>query len=207
MLINKLKIMTIYIIRHCETLGNKLNRIGGEKEVLLTLKGISQAQSIGNRLLNEEEDFSKYIFISSPLARTRHTLQIVMEILGVEDKDIIEEPLLKTKFKGAFDNISKKDIERLYPGELDKKAKDPWNWCPPGNGESFASEFKRVKEFQEKYKNEKNIVLCSHEGVCSVLKEIFDGKSDEEIKKIRNGLKYDQNYFYSYNEKNGLKKL
>lgn len=199
--------MTIYIVRHCETLGNKLKRMGGETEVLLTLKGINQAQSIGHRLLNEKEDFSKYMFVSSPLARTRHTLQIIMEILGVVEKNIVEEPLLKTKFKGIFENMAKQDIEKMYPEEIIKKSKDPWNWCPPGNGESFASEFKRAKEFIEKYKNEKNMIICSHEGVCSVLKEIFDGKSDEEIKKMRSSLKYDQNYFYSYSEKDGVKKL
>ena len=66
---------------------------------------------------------------------------------------------------------------------------------------------KGAKKFIEKYRDEKNIILCAHEGICSVLKEIFEGKNDEEIKKIRNNLKYDQNYFYSYNEKCGIKKL
>ena len=157
--------MAIYIIRHCETLSNKLKRVGGETEVLLTLKGINQAQSIGNRLLNENEDFSKYTFVSSPLARTRHTLQIIMKVLGVEENDIIEEPLLKTKFKGLFENIAEEDIKTKYSKELAEKEKDPWNWCPPGNGESCAHEFKRAKKFLEKYKDEKNMILCSHEGI------------------------------------------
>ena len=33
----------------------------------------------------EKEDFSKYLFVASPLARTRHTLQIIMEILNIQN--------------------------------------------------------------------------------------------------------------------------
>ena len=200
--------MAIYDIRHCETLGNKNDRVGGDVEVLLTLKGIDQAKSIGYRLLDENQDFSKYRFISSPRIRSQHTLQIIMEILGVADTKKIEiEPLLKTKSKGYFENMPKDEIRIKYRKELEEREKDPWNWQYPGGGESYASEYERVSKFIEKYKDVKDMIFVGHEGVCVVIAEILSGKTKEEIKNNRKNLKYNQNYFFVKYEDGSCKKL
>ena len=77
-----------YMIRHGQTLENKLSIQQGQIDTLLSLKGIVQAQSIGYRLLDFNENFEEYEFISSPLARTRHTLQIIIEILNISNAKI-----------------------------------------------------------------------------------------------------------------------
>ena len=200
--------MAIYDIRHCETLGNKNGKVGGDTEVFLTLKGIDQAKSIGYRLLDEKQDFSKYRFISSPKVRCQHTLQIIMEILGVSDtKEIEIEPLLKTKFKGYFENASKKEIEIKYQKELEEREKDVWNWEYPGGGESYASEYERVLKFLEKYKDVKDMIFVGHEGVCSVIAEVLSGKTKDEIKNDRKNIKYNQNYFFARYEDGSYKRL
>ena len=193
--------MAIYDIRHCETFGNKNGRVGGDFEVLLTFKGIIQAQSLGYRLLKENEDFSKYRFISSPKIRSQHTLQLIMEVLGVEDKEIEIEPLLKTKYKGLFENRKKSEIRVEFAKELEEREKDIWNWRYPGGGESYADEYERVIKFLDKYKDVENMIFAGHEGVCAVAAEIFKGKSKEEIMKNRKTIKYDQNHCYvKYND-------
>ncbi|MDD2839555.1 MAG: phosphoglycerate mutase family protein [Rickettsiales bacterium] len=197
--------MTWYIFRHCETLSNKLKaRFCGETETLLTLKGIDQAKSIGHRLLNTKEDFSKFEFISSPLARTRHTMQIVLETLKLENKDIIEELLLKTKYRGLLEGMLREEGKAKYYKEFEEKEKNYWNWCPPGNGESYASEYQRVLKFVEKYKDKENLLICGHQGTISVLVKVLDGWNEEQIRENRKSLKTDQNYFYSYDKKNGV---
>lgn len=203
-----LKTMTWYIFRHCETLSNKLKaRFCGETETLLTLRGIDQAKSIGNRLLNTKEDFSKFEFISSPLARTRHTMQIILEILKLENKDMIEEILLKTKSRGILEGMLREEGKAKYAKEFTEKEKNPWNWCPPGGGESYASEYQRVLKFVEKYKDKENLLICGHQGTTSVLVKVLEGWTEEQIRENRKSLKCDQNYFYSYNKKDGIIKL
>lgn len=193
--------MAIYDIRHCETFGNKNNRVGGDVDVLLTSKGVIQARSLGFRLLNEKEDFSKYRFISSPKTRSRHTLQLIMEVLGLDDKEIEIEPLLKTKNKGLFENGIKSEIKVKYAKELEEREKDIWNWRYPGGGESYADEYERVVKFFDKYKNVENMIFTGHEGVCAVAAEILKGKTKEEIMNNRKQLEYDQNYCYvRYND-------
>lgn len=200
--------MTIYDIRHCETLGNKSGKYGGDTEVFLTIKGIDQAKSLGYRLLKEDQDFTKYRFISSPKVRAQHTLQIIMEILGVDSTNTIEiEPLLKTKFKGFFENADKEEIKVKYKKELEEREKDPWNWCYPGGGESFASEYERVLKFFEKYKDVKDMIFVAHEGVCAVAAQILSGKSKDDIIQIRKTLKYDQNYCFAKYDDGTVKKI
>ena len=201
--------MTWYIFRHCETLNNILkakykkenpnlyyNR--SDYDTLLTVKGVNQAQSIGYRLSQLEEDFSEFELISSPLSRTKHTLQIVAEILGIENKNIQTENLLITK--GWI------NYPRPTEQELIEKEKNMWIWTPKGCNESYKTEYERVLQFVEKYKNKENLIICGHNGTISVLIKILSGWSLEEIKEKRksNDFKYNQNYFYSYNKENGL---
>jgi broad specificity phosphatase PhoE len=200
--------MTWYIFRHCETLNNKFRtRFSGEIETLLTLRGIDQAKSIGHRLIDMKEDFSQFEFVSSPLARTRHTMQIVLELLRLEDKELIREPLLKTKYRGALEGMLKEDGKIKFAKEFKEKEINPWDWCPPGNGESYACQYQRVLKFVEKYKNRENLLVCGHQGTISMLIKVLDNWTEEQIKKSIKELKCNQNYFYSYNNKNGIVKL
>ena len=83
-----------FICRHGETLHNKLKIKQGRYPSLLTLKGIDQIKSIAYRILDYEQDFSNYELITSPMARTRHSMQIIQEVLGITDKKVIEEELI-----------------------------------------------------------------------------------------------------------------
>ena len=203
--------MTWYIFRHCETLNNNLKAKykkqnpnlyynTAEYDTLLTIKGINQAQSIGYRLSLLNDDFSKYDLISSPLSRTRHTLQIVAEILGIENQKIQTENLLITK---GWINYPKPTEE-----ELIEKEKNMWTWTPKGCNESYATEYERVLKFIEKYKNHENLIICGHNGTISVLVKILSGWTMEKIKENRktDEFKYNQNYFYSYDKINGVVK-
>ena len=107
-----------YMIRHGQTLENKLSIQQGQIDTLLSLKGIVQAQSIGYRLLDFNENFEEYEFISSPLARTRHTLQIIIEILNISNAKIITEPLLINRGKGILEGKFKNQIEDIFIKEL-----------------------------------------------------------------------------------------
>ncbi len=190
-----------YMIRHGQTLENKLSIQQGQIDTLLSLKGIVQAQSIGYRLLDFNENFEEYEFISSPLARTRHTLQIIIEILNISNAKIITEPLLINRGKGILEGKFKNQIEDLFIKECKEKEKEDWNYIPPEATESRYNAYERILKFIDKYKNHKNLIIVSHSGMLKMLRETLSGKTFEEIKS-NNKLDKNQNYFYRWDEKN-----
>ena len=196
-----------FFTRHGETLYNTLGIQQGHTDAsFLTLKGIIQAQSFAYRILDKETDFSKYKFISSPLIRTRHTLQIIMEVLHVAGKiDPIVEPLLIDKNKGSFENILKQKIKELYPDEIIKAEKDYWNYLEPNATESRLDVLKRAEQFIEKYKNEENLIIVTHNSLVKYLTLLLSGKKIPEIiNSIKSNakVKINQNYFYLWNKEN-----
>lgn len=191
-----------YIIRHGQTLENNLGIQQGQTQSLLTLKGIVQAQSIGYRLLEQDEDFSKFKFISSPLARTRHTLQIIMEILGVSEKiEPIIEPLIINRNKGLMQGVPKNKIKELFPEEYEKREMDSWNYIAPGATESKYQSCKRLQEFIEKYKDEENLVMVGHRGINGMIRQLLDGMTLDKIKNAEIKPDRSQNYFYTWDNK------
>jgi len=189
-----------YIIRHGQTLENRLNIQQGQTESLLTLKGIIQAQSIGYRLLEQDENFSDYTFVSSPLARARHTLQIIMEILSVSnEKQAVVEQLLINRNKGILQGVDKNKIKELFSEEFKKRESNQWTYKAPNGGESKEESYLRVKKFIEKYKNQKNLIIVGHRNINWMIQEILKGSSMNEIKNNSNKKEKSQNYFYCWN--------
>ena len=158
-------------------------------------------KSIGYRLSNFDENFNNYKIISSPMIRTRHSSQIIAEILNITDTQIIEEDLINEIDVGDLTNIKKTIIAEKYPNLEKEKEKDLLNFRSP-NGESNHEVFLRVKEFCNKYKEEKNLIIVTH-GVCvQFITHILENKDKTEFTKG----KTDQNYFFSW-DRNNVKKI
>lgn len=183
-----------FICRHGETLHNKLKIKQGRYPSLLTLKGIDQIKSIAYRILDYEQDFSNYELISSPMVRTRHSMQIIQEILGITDKKVTEEELITETDAGDFTNVLKSEIIEKFPNFLKEKDINPDLKFP--NGESLNDTIKRIKEFYDKIKNRDNLIIVTH------------GRFVKRIAALRAGLdvnafaetSMNQNYFYVYDE-------
>lgn len=191
-----------YIIRHGQTLENALRIQQGHYDSLLSLRGINQAQSIAYRMLDSNENFLEYKFITSPLARARHTTQIILETLHIAQhiKPIIE-PMLINRSKGIFDGIDKDKIQTLYPDEYAKREQDVWNYIPPNATESKSDSVIRIQKFIDKYKNENKVVIVAHRGINYFIREILQGKTLEDIKNSTLKPDKSQNNFYLWNKK------
>ena len=188
-----------FIIRHAQTLENSLGIQQGQMESLLSLKGIVQSQSIAYRLLDfKDEDYNNYDFISSPLPRTRHTLQIIMEVLNVVNKKPILEPLLSSRNKGIFQGLEKDKIKEIYPEEYAKMQKDMWNYIPPEATESKNDTYNRIKEFIEKYKDHKNVILVTHGSITKMIKQELLDMKFQGSESSNNNFTKSQNYFYCW---------
>ena len=190
-----------FIIRHGETLHNLIGIKQGRYSSILDLKGVDQIKSIAYRLQNTNENFDNYKLVVSPMIRTKHSMQIIQEILGLIDEKQIEEPLLNEMDCGECTNMDKKIIEQNYADVLRKRKGDYWNARFPG-GESYSEVYERIAKFCDNYKNEQNMIIITH-GVCvKFLKSILKKVPKNDI--INDDA--NQNYFYCWDGKE-LKRL
>lgn len=180
----------LFFCRHGETMYNKKKIQQGRYPSLLTLKGIDQAKSMAYKILDYENDFSNYKLFVSPMIRTKHTMQIIQEILNILDKDVIEEELINTTDKGDYTNIPKALINEKFPDFVKSKTKDPTNTRFP-NGESPSDVWKRLTKFYKLTKNEKNMIVVSHGKSSIYLAELFTGNKIEYTDQ-----KMNQNHIY-----------
>ena len=188
-----------FICRHGETLHNKLKIKQGRYPSLLTLKGIDQIKSIAYRILDYEQDFSNYELISSPMARTRHSMQIIQEVLGITDKKVIEEELITETDAGDFTNVPKSEIIEKFPNFLKEKDINPDLKFP--NGESLNDTLKRIREFYDKIKNKDNLIIVTH---GRFVKRIAALKAGLDINAFA-GTSMNQNYLYVHDENKNTK--
>ena len=183
----------LFFCRHGETMYNRKRIKQGRYPSLLTLKGIDQSKSMAYRMMDYESDFSNYKLITSPMVRTRHTMQIIQEILGISDKNVIEEELINETDTGYCTNVPKVLFKEKFPEFVEAKKKDPVNTKFP-NGESPSDVFKRLTKFYELMKNEKNMIVVSHGKSPMYFANLFTGGKIEYTKKEMN-----QNYMYMVN--------
>ncbi len=153
--------MKLYVIRHGQTINNKLRKVSGQKETLLTNKGIMEARQAKEELKGIDFDF----VLASPLIRTKDTAR------EITDKEIIIDPRL---------------IERDYginEGQLIKNTnpKQLWDYNLNYNnhhGETVQEILNRVslllKDLKSKYSG-KTLLLVTHSGVARAIYYCVNG--------------------------------
>lgn len=205
-----------YIFRHGETFCNR-NKVkqGHSKNSFLTFEGAIQAHMNGLKLKNIDEDFLQYKFICTPLERTYHTCQLIIESLGLNILPIQDE-LIISRSRGKLERYHEEELKKNFPEEWKNIQNNLWSYEFEGY-ENYKNSCIRLVKFIEKYKNEKNLVIVAHKGVNrnlmyflqkskeeSNLIDWINNLSDEEgnfiIKDLKNKTPtFDQNYFYSWN--------
>lgn len=160
--------MELYVIRHGQTIVNKLGLINSRNYI-----GLNKSGRIETKKASEEiEKINFDLIICSPLRRTKQTCKIINKnnVKVIYDERIIERDSRSMQFKLA----SILDIDRWYDVNSDIVYK---------NSEGFKSIMDRTKELldelKEKYLN-KTILLVTHGDVCkainAILNNIIDAK-------------------------------
>jgi alpha-ribazole phosphatase/probable phosphoglycerate mutase len=150
----------LYLARHGETVGFERMTANGHTDVDITETGIIQMQTLAERLRLVE----LHAIYATGLKRTEKGARIIGQYHPVPVK---KKPDLKEIFFGDWDGMPLEEIERAYPGELDKRYADIAGYRPP-NGENMADVSKRVlgclKEILIEEEG-KNILIVAHGGV------------------------------------------
>lgn len=134
----------IYLVRHGETVWNRIGRLQGQLDAPLTHAGLDQAHAIGRDLKARLADHGPAM-TASPLGRTRQTAAIIAEHLGIGFDDIVLDERLMEITLGDHDGYAGWDaIDRDHPELAAERRRDPWNFRHP-NGESSQMVQDRVR--------------------------------------------------------------
>lgn len=125
--------MLIYMIRHGQTDWNAEGRLQGQKDIALNDLGRSQAARNGETLLQIlGSDVPAYHFVSSPLSRTRETMERLRAAMGLEPTGYLtDERLVELSF-GDWEGHTLEEVGSVAPDRLQARVDQKWNFIPPG---------------------------------------------------------------------------
>lgn len=141
----------------------------------LNEEGINEIKKAGETLKEKNID----LIICSDLLRTKHTAEIVAEIINYDKDSIIFDERLRDNNWGIYTERLKQELWDFYGGEK-IKAFD----TAPQNGESWGDCQSRVvnlfNELESKY-FEKTILIVSHSNPLWLLDGYLNNKSNQEM--------------------------
>ena len=167
--------MLLYVVRHGQTDYNAEMRFQGRKDIPLNANGIEQARGNG-RALKEllGDQVSDFDFVSSPLGRTRQTMELIRGELGVDAKDYrLDDRLIEISF-GDWEGFTISDLEHTFPELYQERERDKWSFIPPGNqSESYGMVAERIAPYLKSV--DKPTVCVCHGGVIRTMFQIING--------------------------------
>ncbi|WP_448104473.1 2,3-bisphosphoglycerate-dependent phosphoglycerate mutase [Pedobacter panaciterrae] len=135
---NKKQVVLI-LLRHGQSLWNVENRFTGWKDIDITEFGKQEAVHAAALLKNERIQ----IAFSSSLKRAKHTLEIILTTLGIENIPVYWSEQLNERCYGDLEGLNKADTTLKYGLEQVNIWRRSFDIAPPG-GESLKDTAKRV---------------------------------------------------------------
>lgn len=179
-------------VRHAQSIGNTMTqdqRAGCEipnHAYPLTDIGKQQA-SMAGKYLNERlrEDWPEF-YCQSTFLRTQETLSIILAELGTPAVIPLTDSRLDEKWDGIFHELSKSDIEKLYPEQLRlRKRSGYYHYRAPG-GESCPDTEIRIRSFVNDSKlDDKHVLVAGHGRWFSILQKILHNLSVEQFLELK----------------------
>jgi broad specificity phosphatase PhoE len=168
---------TVYFVRHGQTDWNARNLMVGLTDVSLNELGRRQATNAGTCLGWLAKDVASLDFIAGPLARTRQTMEIVRDTLGLDIAAYRQDERLKELDFGRWEGLTWAQIRETDPANFQLREADPWGFAMPG-GESYAQVGERVRAFLATIRRDS--VIVSHGGVCRAVLALAAGFPSEQ---------------------------
>lgn len=172
--------MLIYMIRHGQTDWNAEGRMQGQKDIGLNDIGRQQASENGRKLAQILGDRAgDFDFVSSPLGRTRDTMERVRAAMGLEPGRYRMDERLKELSFGDWEGSTLPELAKVSPERVEERARQKWGFIPPGDdAESYEILSWRIGAWLNSV--ERQTVCVSHGGVIrSCFRLIGDVTEDE----------------------------
>lgn len=161
--------MTVYVVRHGQTLWNEQNLVCGVTDIGLSEEGKRQAEDLAVKI----KEYPIDLVFTSPLTRAVQTAEILCRALrlkAVPDRRLIEQNY------GIFEGAKRDD-----PGFLEARRQFAGRFP---EGESTFELAQRVYGFLDQLKGEypeQNILLVCHNYVARVIRSYFIDMTNDEF--------------------------
>jgi probable phosphoglycerate mutase len=158
----------IIFVRHGQTSYNLENRLQGQRDVPLDGAGREQAMAIGRYLRAAMgRDIATIVaggrFWASPLARTRETMELARDAMGLPPQPYRLDARLKELTFGVWEGLTWAEVWARDPSGAKAREADKWTFAPPG-GESYQMLTERGKPWLAGLDGE--TFLVAHGGVA-----------------------------------------
>ncbi|MEI9929363.1 MAG: histidine phosphatase family protein [Rhizomicrobium sp.] len=171
--------LTLYFSRHGETEANVAKRFQGHTiDTPLTERGLKQTKTIAKILKARVDDPAALRYVASPLPRTRLTMMLIRDHLGLSIDDFKTDRRLSEIDLGLWDGLTHKEARKLDPTLFDKREADKWNTRVPG-GEDYADVAARAEAWIKSLKHD--TFAISHGAFTRILRGLFEGLSAAEM--------------------------
>ena len=150
----------VYLIRHCQSMGNIQQRFQGRFDADVSPDGEKQLELLSLRFRNMPIDR----VYTSPLTRARRTAEAVARYHNVE---ILEEPDLLEIDCGAMENLLLPEAAQMFP-EVARHWDETPDLCHFPNGETMEQVYERSNRALDKIIAEnlgRQVVVTTHGGV------------------------------------------
>ncbi len=165
--------MTVYFVRHGQTLLNIEDKVCGSVDSPLTELGHQQAIETGKKI--KEMNLKIDVILYSPLLRAKDTAKHISEICNVQ---MIEEPRLIEQAFGKYEKTPKSC-------EAFMQAKKQFVSNYDG-GESMFKVAQRIYNLLDDLKKDnKTYLLVSHNGISIIVHSYFNSMTNDEYAKFQ----------------------
>ena len=170
--------VSLYFIRHGQTNWNAERRYQGQRDISLNDTGRGQAARNGRKLGEIIEQLDLYEFVSSPLLRTRQTMEIVRQELGLAAQEYRADPILKEIDYGSWEGFTLEELSEKTPEDLEARSADKWG-SNVYEGESYAMLSNRTLEWLRSVNRDS--VIVSHGAFSRCVRGHILGLQQDEI--------------------------
>lgn len=173
--------MLLYVIRHGQTDYNREERLQGARDIPLNDTGRSQARANGEALASAslELPLDGFDWVSSPMSRTRETMELVRAAAGlVPDAYRTERLLIELSF-GDWEGQTLSEVAAHSPRLIEQRERGKWRFRPPGgSAESYAMLAERTDKFLAGV--DRPTICVAHGGVIRTLFQRIGKVPDED---------------------------
>ncbi|WP_039657457.1 histidine phosphatase family protein [Clostridium tyrobutyricum] len=190
----------IYLIRHGQTEWNLEGRMQGHKDSPLTKVGVTQAEKLHHRLINEKIQ----LIYSSESKRAFDTAKIIQ---GNRDIPFYTSKELNEINMGEWEGMKQIDIIKKYHKAWNNFWNEPAKYTSIGEGESYEKLKNRVIPALENIINSnqgKSIMIVTHRITLKVIMSYF---KNQDINVISNNLDINPASLSKINICNGVPKI
>ncbi len=172
----------LLLIRHTESVWNKLNVFTGWVDVELSDAGKAHARQVGESIRGKYEVDKAY---TSGLIRAQQTLDLVMEGAGITGIPIVQDWHLNERFYGLWQGKNKAQTAEKYGDDAVHAVRRGYASRPPG-GESLEDTTERVMEYFEtvmepELAEGKVLLVAAHGNSLRALAKKLEGLTVEQV--------------------------